>query len=297
MENENISFTDFAEAFDDSADYQTDSNEEEVFAEEEGATEDLEEETSQPEEGAENGSTDSEEGDEKNPAEESKEETPAETFTLKVNKEEKTYSREEVISLAQKGADYDRVKEQLEKSRQTTQEMQTQLDSQKESIEVLNELAKEAGVELPQLLKNLRLNMLTRQGLTKEAAEERLLRLQAERENAALKAAASEAQSKETPTQRAQREIEEFRKEYPDTELSEDLLNELMKDVQNGMSLTGAYRKHESAQKDARIAELQRQLEAEKQNKANRAASPGSQKDSGGRRTKSDYDDFMEAFG
>lgn len=296
MENENISFDEFAEAFDNAADYQTDSGED-VSAQAEGAPEDAPEEASQPEEGAESGITDSEEGDEEKDSGESGGETPAETFTLKVNKEEKTYSREEVISLAQKGADYDRVKEQLEKSRQTTQEMQTQLDAQKEPMEVLAELAKESGVELPQLLKNLRLNMLTRQGLTKEAAEERLLRLQAERENAALKAAATEAQSKETPSQRAQREIEEFRKEYPGTELSEDLLSELMKDVQDGMSLTGAYRKHESARKDARIAELQRQLEAEKQNKANRAASPGSQKDSGGRRSKTDFDDFMEAFG
>ena len=47
---------------------------------------------------------------------------------------------------------------------------------------------------------------------------------------------------------------------------------------------------------DAKIAELQRQLEAEKQNKANRAASPGSQKDSGGKRSKSEFDDFMDAF-
>ena len=57
-----------------------------------------------------------------------------------------------------------------------------------------------------------------------------------------------------------------------------------------------AYRKYEAAQKDAKIAELEKALAAEKKNKENRASSPGSQQDSGGRREKSEFDDFMEAF-
>ena len=76
-----------------------------------------------------------------------------------------------------------------------------------------------------------------------------------------------------------------------------------MPDIQKGTSMLQAYRNREIAGKDAiiadkeqKIAELQRQIEAEKQNKANRANSPGSQKDSGGKRTKNEFDDFLDAF-
>ena len=150
-------------------------------------------------------------------------------------------------------------------------------------------------MEIPAFLRNLRIGLLKKQGLSEDAANERLLRIDAERENAALKAAA-ETPAKETGAERAQREIAEFRENYPDVELTQEVLDQLMVDVQGGMSLTKAYQKNETAKKDAQIAELQRQLAAEKQNKENLAASPGSQRDSGGKRTKSDYDEFMEAF-
>jgi hypothetical protein len=73
-------------------------------------------------------------------------------------------------------------------------------------------------------------------------------------------------------------------------------MDKLMPDVHEGKSLTEAYRKYEKAQTAAKIADLERQLAAQKQNAENKAASPGSQRDSGGRKTKSEYDDFMEAF-
>ena len=300
MENENTSFTEFAEAFDDAADYQTDSAEETTAEEEISEASDDAQEIDTEDTGAE----DTDEGTDGNQTEDAEggdtdaqQDQPGETFTLKVNKEEKTYSREEVISLAQKGADYDRVKDQLAQSRQNAQDLQVQLDNQKDAMNVLDELAKDAGLEIPAFLRSLRIGLLKKQGLSEDAANERLLRMDAERENAALKAAAEESQAQETGAQRAERELAEFREVYPDVELTKDVLDELMNDVQGGMSLTKAYQKQETAKKDAQIAELQRQLAAEKQNKENLAASPGSQKDSGGKRTKSDYDDFMEAFG
>ena len=83
---------------------------------------------------------------------------------------------------------------------------------------------------------------------------------------------------------------------FPGVELTEELCGKLMADVQSGMSLSNAYRKQEAAKKDAEIAELKRQLEAEKQNNKNRSNSPGSQKDSGGRRMTSDHDKFEQAL-
>ena len=296
MDNENTSFTEFAEAFDDAADYQIDSNEAstaneetEVSASAETEVEDIGAEATDDND-AGNQTDNSADGDTK-----AQQEQTGETFTLKVNKEEKTYSREEVISLAQKGADYDRVKDQLAQSRQNAEALQGQIDSQKEAMTVLDELAKASNMEIPEFLRGLRIGLLKKQGLSEDAANERLLRLDAERENAALKAAADSA-TQETGKQRAERELAEFRASYPAVELTQEVLNELMEDVQGGMSLTRAYQKNEAAKKDAKIAELQRQLDAEKQNKENLAASPGSQKDSGGKRSKSDYDDFMAAF-
>lgn len=201
-------------------------------------------------------------------------------FTLKVNKEERQVSREEVIELAQKGADYDRVKEQLK--------------GQQDAMDVLGALAREAQTDIPGLLDGFRLSMLKKQGLSEDAARERLAREKAERENEQLKA--NRQPPAETAAQRARREVEEFRQVYPKVELSDDLMKKLMSDVQEGKTLTEAYRNHEAAEKDAKIAELERQLEAEKQNRRNRAGSPGSQKDSGGRHGKSEFDDFLKAL-
>ena len=295
--DETTGFNDFMEAFDDTADYQT-GGEEETSVEESETAETGSEEKAETE-NQEGGESTEEKGEQSTGEESAATETTGqeETFTLKVNKEEKTYSREEVITLAQKGADYDRVKEQLTQSRQENTDLQEKLSGQQEAMEVLDELAKDAGTDLPGLLKNLRFGMLKKQGLSDDAANERLLRLAAEKEVTTLKAAATEqTKTEETGADRAKREVSEFREEYPNVELSKELLDKLLPDVQGGMSLLKAYQKLERAQKDAQIAELQKQLEAEKQNKQNRSASPGSQKDSGGKRTKSDFDDFMAAF-
>lgn len=296
MENEQeTGFNDFMDAFDDSADYQTGEAEEAVV--EENAAEGTEEVTEPEAEGAESNQDAGQEtpGEGEQPGPEEKPQPQNDTFTLKVNKEEKTYSREEVISLAQKGADYDRVKEQLTQSRQEKADLQTRLDNQNE---VLEALAKEAGMDVPALLDSFRIAALKKQGLSEDAAKERLLRLKAERENARLKEEkpAEQEPAEETSQQRAKRDLEEFRRAYPDVQLTDELIGKLTPDVQGGASLLGAYQKYENAQKDAQIAELQRQLAAEKQNKENRISSPGSQKDTGGKRTKTEYDDFMEAF-
>lgn len=294
--DENNGLNEFMEAFGESADNQIEDAAVESVNESTESEQNAQTESAEAQTQGQNAETPAQEQTPQK--EDGKEQTPdaqPETFTLKVNKEEKTYSREEVISLAQKGADYDRVKDQLTRSKEEKEQLQTQLDSQKEAVDVLNELAKDAGVEPSAMIRNLRVGLLKKQGLSEDAANERLLRMDAEKENAVLKAAAETA-PKETPKDRAQRELAEFRNAYPDVELTEEVLGALMADVQSGTTLTNAYQKYESAKKDAQIAELQRQLAAEKQNKENLASSPGSQADSGGKRTKSDFDDFMDAF-
>lgn len=220
-----------------------------------------------------------------------------EVFTLKVNKEERKVSREEVITLAQKGADYDRVKDQLTESKNTVQQMQDTLAEYQPAIDVLKMMADAAGKNIGQIAEEIHLSLLIKEGKSEAEARAELRALKAEGK---LKAASDkEAAQKSVEADskaRADREVVEFRKRFPDVELSKELCEELMPDVQAGASLTEAYLKREVSKRDAEIAEMKRKQDADRQNEKNRASSPGSQRDSGGRREKSDFDEFMSAF-
>ena len=280
-------YADFMEAFDDNLGNQTEESPEETVESSEDTGADTADQSDDSSKETPEGSDSPEPANQEQPAEDNTPDSAPpsakETFTIKVNEEERTCTREEMISLAQKGADYDLVLDKL--------------NGQQETMDLLAEVAKESGTDVPGLLDSLRLNLLKKQGLSEDAARERLERQKLEKENAALKAEkAASAPKTETAKERAQREIAEFRKNYPKVELTEELGKQLMPDIKKGLSMTEAYRNYEATQKDARIAELELQLAAQKQNATNRASSPGSQKDSGGRRTKTDFDDFMRAL-
>ncbi len=304
MKNEmDTGFDAFMEAFEGDVGYQADAQEDtdnqqqtqEESGEETDATaeETAVAETAQKESGTTDTKTAGEDGSQDQAAK-----TETEVFTLKVNKQERTCTREEVISLAQKGADYDRVKDQLTQERQNSTQLQSQLDSQKETMEILEEIANGSNTKVADLLDSLRVASYRRQGLSEDAANERLLRVKAERETAKAKAGTAVVQDteKDARRKRVEQDLADFRNEYPDVQLSDELLEKLMPDIEAGRSMLQAYGRYESAQKDARIAQLEQQLAAEKQNNANRASSPGSQQDTGGRKTQSDFEKFMEAF-
>lgn len=300
MENEETLYSEFMEAFGDDADYHTDDDGEETVDQDTTGTEDTRQDdesddgSDDPDDG-EDGDGDETPDQEENPG---KEQAPAqELFTLKVNKEERQVNRDEVISLAQKGADYDRVKEQLTQSRAALQEAQASAAGHQAAYDAVKELAEASGVDMPTMIDNLKRSLLKSQGLSDDAITERLERQKLETENAALKKAQEETKAaQETAQARAQRELADFRKKYPDVELTKDLVQSLTPDVQAGMSFTEAYQKQQQTVKDQEIARLKQELEAERQNKANRARSLGSQKDSGGRKQKSEFEDFEKAL-
>lgn len=294
MDNEqDISFEEFEDAFSDGGNQTEVTEETEAETEEQESAQQGEEETPTGEERP---------SEQETPGEEKPEETKPETFTLKVNKEEKTYSREEMIGLAQKGADYDRVKELLEKSRTEQADMKKQFDSQKDAMDILAQLAKDSGFDVAALLENMQIAMVQkRDKVSADVARERVLRQKAERQAETLRAQKQDAEKADS---RAKQEIAEFRKAYPDVEVTQELVDKLMPDVTGGKTLLSAYRQMEEArqqaalaEKERRIAELEELLAAEKKNRENRAASPGSQKDTGGQRQKTDFEEFMSAFG
>lgn len=224
----------------------------------------------------------------------------AQTFTLKVNKEERKVTLEEMTTLAQKGADYDRVKEQNTKHQQTIADLQSKLEgvsSQQAVLDILGTIAQRSNSTLEQLAESLYINFRKSAGASEDVAREELKSAKLEKELNSYKAKQTQQQEQETDVEaRAKRDLEDFAREYPDVELTEELVDKLVPDIQNGMSLSAAYRKHEKAQDTARIAELERQLAAKAQNTKNKQRSPGSQRDSGGRSPKSDYDIFEKAL-
>lgn len=219
------------------------------------------------------------------------------TFTIKVNKEEKTVTLEEMTTLAQKGADYDRVKENYAKSQQTVQNLQTKLDElskNQSAMEILSVVSEKTGASLEQLAESIYVNMRKSAGISEGEAKGELKSAKLEKELNSYKT--QKEQPKDNADSRAKRDMEEFQKEYPDVQLTGELIKNLTADIQNGMSLSAAYRKFERQQSAAKIAELERKLAAKAQNDKNKKQSPGSQKDSGGRRTRSDYEEFERAL-
>lgn len=224
----------------------------------------------------------------------------SQTFTLKVNKEERTVTLEEMTALAQKGADYDRVKEQNTKHQQTIEDLRSKLEgvsSQQAVLDILDTIAQKSGSTLEQLAESLYVNFRKSAGASEDVAREELKSARLEKELNGYKAKQTQQQEQEKNSEsRVRRDVEEFRKEYPSVDITEDLINKLAPDIQNGMSLSAAYRKYEKAQDSAKIAELERKLAAKAQNDKNKKRSPGSQTDSGGRSPKSDYDIFEKAL-
>lgn len=223
-------------------------------------------------------------------------------FTLKVNKQERQVTRDEVISLAQKGADYDRVKQQYADSQQTIQALQEKadaLDQNQEILDVLNLVADGSKTPAAQVVESLYVSFRKKAGVSEDAARLELKNARLDKELSAVKSQSEKADSKqktEEASDRLQRDMAEFKREYPDVELTDELVEKISADIKSGLSLTAAYRKLEREQQAQRMAELERQLAAEKQNKKNKRYSPGSQRDSGGRSGKSDYDVFEKAL-
>lgn len=306
MENEDFGFEDFEGAlFAD--DYQfgddTDTNDSET-----SQTEETENES----EGCGEDTHDSGENDEDEHTSESEEngaggnekpdgDTNADqTFTLKVNKEERTVTLDEMTALAQKGADYDRVKEQNTQKQQTIDALQSQLDNMnanKDTLDILGIIAEKSGTTLEQLAQTLYVNFRKSSGASEDVALEELKNAKLEKELNSIKdQQAKQQEHANDDAARAKKDFEEFQREYPGVDLTEELVDKLIPDVQSGMSLSAAYRKYEKAQDSARIEELERKLAAKEQNAKNRRSSPGSQQDSGGRRSRSDYEEFEKAL-
>lgn len=303
MEENNTGFDEFAAAFGVEDGNHTEPAEEVEASEPEAETEETPMGATEDAEGGEEEGGNEDKGEEEKPAEDGAEpnSTTPEKYTIKIDKETREVTRDELIELAQKGGAFDRVKEQLTETRKTVENLQNSLAKSKELSDMLKAIAEGANTTPEELLKRVRINLRMSSGETEKEAAAKIEAEDAKRQIEKMKSEQKPAQ--ESAQDRMNREVAEFRAEYPGVELNEALISELIPDVQGGMSLTKAYQKlaakREEAERAAlqdKIKQLETQLEAEKKNKRNKASTPGSQKDSGGQRGNSEFDDFLSAF-
>ena len=219
------------------------------------------------------------------------------TFTIQIGEEEHQYSLEEMTELARKGAGYDALQEQLDSANQEKNQIQTQLDSQQDVMDILKQIAEKSGKDLLDLTKQLYINFRKSTGVSEDAAVLELENAQLKKQTNAEKTPAKQENTAEEETRaRARRELAEFQQLHPGVKLDDQLVAKLKGDVRKGMSLANAYQKMLNDQKAAALAEQERKNKAAEQNAKNKATSPGSQQDSGGRREKSNYEDFFAQF-
>ena len=210
-------------------------------------------------------------------------ENSGDTFTLKVLGEDKVVTREEIVPLARKGMDYDRVKGQLEAARNDLrdyEQVKADLSKLNERLQYLDELAKEQGMTTDELIENTQVQVMHR----KTGKDMEVCRGIVANERRARELQAQQAKTAEAADTKAKRDadIAEFMKAYP--ELASDpknVPNEVWDAVNKGESLLNAYRAYEVKALRAELEQQKAAAAEEKRKQENKSRSTGSQKTKG----------------
>lgn len=204
-------------------------------------------------------------------------------FTLKYMGEEKSVNREEIVDLAEKGMNYDRVKGQLEEARTSLKELEQvkgDLAKRNEQLQYLEELAKEQNQTLDELIETTQAQMMSRKtGQNIEVCKGIVKNQRLERE---LKARQSEPTAVDLVT-KMRAHVEEFLRAYPDYD-PKDMSNlppEVWAAVDKGESLLSAYRALEVKQLRAQLDKERQEAAKAKRKEENRSRSVGSQRTEG----------------
>lgn len=243
-----------------------------------GQEDEAEEAETEDEEGADAGEEpEAEETDGDEP--EDKGEEGHQLFKLKVKGEEREVDIDEMTALAQKGGDYDGLKEDRDKLRDENGKL-------KEYESFLKELAENGGLTVDEVIESTRAEILMR----KAKAEGKTL--SKEEARAQVKAAHPKTEPKEqapkekTPEEKAQEAVQAFVQKYPNVK-SSDIPQSVWDEANRTGDLIGAYQEHRLQQMSEEIAQL-------KQNNKNKQRSTGSRKTAGAGTAKSKVDEAWE---
>lgn len=221
---------------------------------------------------------------------EQKADAPEKTWTLRHMDETKNVGEAEMVTLAQKGMDYDRIR--------------AKYDESKPAMEILSIFAKQKGVSVADYVSFLRTEAKKADGLS-EAEARRSIELEdreaavtaREAEQAAERQAAEQANAAaNAAAQRRKADIDEFAREYPDVARNPDAIpKEVWDAVAAGSSLTVAYAKYTAKQAREEAERTRSAAQAAQQNAKNAARSTGSMQSAG--QNAGGRDPFLEGWG
>ena len=221
--------------------------------------------------------------------EKTKEDAPK-VWTLRHMDEVKQVGEADMVILAQKGMDYDRIREKYDES--------------KPVMELFGAFAKQAGMSVQDYVAHIRLQAKQSQGLSEAEAkrsidlEDREAAVSAkEAEEAQRQQAAAQAlQAQNTADARRRADVAEFQKTFPDAAKDpKSIPAEVWADVRNGSTLVAAYAKYTVAQAKAAQQAAEQRAESTAQNQKNAVRSTGSMKSAG--ENLNSKDPFLEGWG
>lgn len=238
-------------------------------------TADQPETESQPEEKGEEEAETDEAGEEK-----AKEQPSDQTFELKHLDETKTVNREEVIALAQKGLDYDRIRGKLKELRG----VEAQAGENELYAQFVKELADGAGISIEELIDGTRARVLTdranmegrslsREDALKQAKQSREAFAQSTRQGKEVR----EARLKQ---EKFREEAGRFREFFPDVK-AEDIPYEVWQNYERSGNLVESWVMSENQRLKNELEGLRREYEDFKQDTKNELRSTGSRKSAG----------------
>lgn len=204
------------------------------------------------------------------PVDEQKDENADQRFSLKHLDEVKEVNRDEVIELAQKGMDYDRIRTE----RDTMKADYGQLQDYKALI---TELAENSGMNAEDFVMNVRAKLMVAKGanLTEETALQQLKAKAAEKAAAEKEEKSAEEANRQAEAEKARKEadVQNFIATFPGVE-AKDIPAEVWSVAKKTGNLTGAYSAY-------RIKQLEEQIATAEKNKKNEERSTGSRKTGG----------------
>ena len=218
--------------------------------------------------------------------EEQQAQTDGQLFELKHLGETKNVNRDEVVTLAQKGMDYDRVTEKNTQLENQVSEQKQQLAQLTEHENALQELAKQSGTTVDELVENMLIAVTkSKYGIDDDGMALERVKLDRERRALDQERAALATKNQEQEQQAANEKwrgecFDAFAKAYPDVDPA-SIPNGVWEAFNRGETLVSAYARERNKALEAEIARMKSEQETRDRNAANAARSTGSQSSAG----------------
>jgi hypothetical protein len=218
--------------------------------------------------------------------EEQQAQTDGQLFELKHLGETKNVNRDEVVTLAQKGMDYDRVTEKNTQLETQVSEQKQQLAQLTEHENALQELANQSGTTVEELVENMLIAVTKcKYGIDDDGMALERVKLDRERRALDQERAALAPQKQEQEQQAANEKwrgecFDAFAKAYPDVDPA-SIPNGVWEAFNRGETLVSAYARERNKALEAEIARMKSEQETRDRNAANAARSTGSQSSAG----------------